>query len=173
LKERKLREASTVKRGKRVVNAQDAEALKECERQINRHLRDQMAIEKAHKEDFVNLREKTKQAERIRLKDKVYRIDTELDQIMTCFKLSFANLCSFLLSECMNRERHDLLALFESFFQLSGEAILTQDEKLISLQENQKEQQLMRKLGRCMTKLNRMRIRDMNGRRIPFALNNC
>jgi hypothetical protein len=50
-----------------------------------------------------------KEEKRIRDKDKVYRIDMELDQIMTCFKLSFVNLCSLFLTKCMAHEKFELL----------------------------------------------------------------
>jgi hypothetical protein len=64
-----------------------------------------------------------KEEKRLRGKDKVYRIDTELDRIMTCFKLSFVNLCSLFLKRCFNGEKMELLTLFESIFQFFKIAI--------------------------------------------------
>ena len=83
---------------------------------------------------------------RICVKDTVYRLDTELEQIMTCFKLSFANLCSVFLSECMNHETLELITLFESIFQLEGQAVITQHERIVTLRKNPKEPRLMKKL---------------------------
>ena len=172
-KERRLRENSKVELGKRILGAADRDELKECEREINRLLRHQREIEGEHKEEFIKLREKTKEAERIRFKNKVYRIDTELDQIMTCFKLTFANLCSFLLSECMDDERYEILTLFESFFDLKAIATKTGSEKLIKLHKNPKDTVHMERLKECLKKLNRLETQDLEGRTMQFALEDC
>tara|TARA_B100000315_G_C14422967_1_gene516443 strand:- start:63 stop:893 length:831 start_codon:yes stop_codon:yes gene_type:complete len=170
IKERKLREKSKVERGTRRLGAIDEKELKACEKEINRCLRAQKAVEKEHREDFTKLRKDIKEAERIRLKDKVYRIDTELDQLMTCFKLSFANLSSLLLSECMNHARYEMLTLFESIFQLNGYSVATATEKCINLERNQKEPKVMKVVGECMKKLNSMGIKDLQGHTLRFAL---
>jgi len=107
---------------------------------------------------------------RIRFKDKIYRIDTELDQIMTCFKLSFANLCSFFLTECMNHERYELLTLFESIFQLDGNARITDRQKTIELQRNPKAPKGMKKLEAGIKKLNEMKIQNLEGRLLQFSI---
>jgi len=168
-KETKLREKSKIELGKRVLSESDSEKLKQYEREINKCLRRQKSIEKQHKEAFTKLKENMKEEGRIRFKDKVYRIDTELDQIMTCFKLSFANLCSFLLTECMNHEKHELITLFESIFQLGGNAKITDREKIIKLERNPKEPNMMKKLEDCINKLNDMKIQNLEGRSMRFT----
>lgn len=107
--ERRLREKSTIVDGKRVLSEADSIELQQCEAQINKCLRQQKKIEKEHKDDFKRLKRCLKEEKRFRDKDKVYRIDTELDQIMTCFKLTFVNLCSLFLTKCMDRENFELL----------------------------------------------------------------
>ena len=111
-----------------------------------------------------------KEEGRIRFKDKIYKIDTELDQIMTCFKLSFANLCSFFLTECMDHERYELLTLFESIFQLDGNARITDRKKTIKLQRNLKEPKGMKKLEDGIKKLNEMKIQNLEGRLLQFSI---
>ena len=172
-RERRLRESSKLELGKRILGAADRDELKECEREINRLLRQQKEIEREHKDEFKKLREKTKEAERIRFKTKVYRIDTELDQIMTCFKLSFANLCSLLLSECMDNERYEILTLFESFFDLDAIATKTESEKLIKLHKNPKDTVHMETLKECLKKLNSLETQDLEGRTMQFELQDC
>ncbi|MCP4109033.1 MAG: hypothetical protein GY749_26480 [Desulfobacteraceae bacterium] len=161
-KERRFREKSSVD--------DSMSELKECEREIDRYLRWKRRIEKEHKDDFKKLRKNMNEEKRIRNKDKVYRIDTELDQIMTCFKLSFANICSLFLSECMNNERFEIRTLFESVFRLEGNAVITDGEKTIRLAENPKEPELMQKLTEAITKLNTMKMADLEGRRIQFSI---
>ena len=110
-----------------------------------------------------------KEEERLREKDKVYRIDTELDQIMTCFKLSFVNLCSLFLKKCFNDEKMELLTLFESIFQLEGSASILNGKKTIELEMNPKEPMLMDKLNNGLGILNTMNIYDLDDRLIKFG----
>lgn len=169
-REKKIREKVLIKHGKRVLCDSDSIALKQCESQITKCIREQKNIEKEYKYDFDKLKKYVKEENRIRDKNKVYKIDIELDQIMTCFKLSFINLCSFLLKECMNNERFELLTLYESIFQLEGNVIITDKEKRISLKKNEKEPKVMEKLKKCIKKLNSMKIKDLEGRIIQFAI---
>ena len=169
-KERELREKSKINLGKRVLSEPDSTELEEIERNIDKRLRSQKAIEKKHKDDFAKLKKNMKEEGRIRFKDKIYKIDTELDQIMTCFKLSFANLCSIFLTECMNNERYELVTLFESIFQLSGNARITEREKTIELERNPKEHNVMKKLEAGIKKLNEMKIKNTEGRLLQFIV---
>jgi transposase len=168
--ERELREKSTIESGERILDDDSLFELKQCERQINRCLRKKRTIENQHKEDFKKLKKHMKEEERIRLKDKVYKIDTELDQIMTCFKLSFANLCSLFLSECMNHEKFEIVTLFESIFYLDGKAVITDKDKIITLSKNPKEPELMKKLEEVTVKLNGMKMINLDGLQMQFCI---
>jgi len=168
--EKKLREESSINLGKRVLCDDRLDELKQCKKIIDRNLRKQKAIEKQYKEDFKKLKENMREEERIRLKDKVYRIDTELDQIMTCFKLSFANLCSLFLSGCMNHERFEMQTLFDSIFQLDGDAKISDKEKIIIINKNPKEPKLMNKLEAAIVKLNGMKMINLDGRQMKFSI---
>jgi hypothetical protein len=166
--ERRLREKSMIVEGKRVFGEADSTELKQCEDRINKCLRQQKAIEKEHKDDFKRLKWCLKEEKRIRGKDKVYRIDTELDQIMTCFKMSFVNLCSLFLTKCMDYEKFELLTLFESIFQLGGNSFVVDGKKTIELEMNPKEPKLMDKLEKGLHILNTMDILDPDGRFVQF-----
>jgi len=166
--ERRLRGKSVIVEGERVFGEADSIELKQCEALINKCLRQQKAIEKEHKDDFKRLKKSLKEEKRIRGKDKVYRIDTELDQIMTCFKMSFVNLCSLFLTNCMDHEKFELLTLFESIFQLGGDAFVVNGKKTLELEMNPKEPKLMDKLEKGLHILNTMDIHDLNGRFIQF-----
>ena len=166
--ERILREKSKIEIGKRKSdNQKNVEMLKKVEFQILKNIRNQNKIKKEDSNNFNKLEKLMKEKERIRVKDKIYKIDTELDQIMTCFKLSFANLCSYFLKECMNNEKYELLKLFESVFQLKGKAVIT-EKKLIHLQENKKEPSLMVKMQKVLKKLNIMELHNFQGKKIMF-----
>ncbi len=169
--ERILREKSEIESGKRVLNDKNnTDVLKKIESIIAKNIREQNRIRKEDSSDFGKLRKCVEEEERIRVKDKIYRIDTELDQIMTCFKLSFVNLCSYFLKECMNNEKYELVKLFESIFQLKGQAIVTDKEKQIHLQENKKEPKLKYTLQKVLGKLNAMEINNSHGKKLKFDL---
>ena len=170
LKERRLRERSKIVDGKRIMNEVDSIELQDCEAQINRYLRQQKMIEKEHKDDFKRLKMCLKEERRIRDKDKVYRIYIELDQIITCFKMSFINLCSLFLTKCMGHEKYELLTLFESIFQLGGTAFVDSEKKVVELKMNPKEPELMRKLNKGLCVLNEMDVHDMDGRAVQFKV---
>jgi hypothetical protein len=168
--ERTFREKSKIVDGKRVLGEVDSVELKNYETKINKFLRQQRMIEKEHKDAFKRLKKYLKEEKRIRDKDKVYRIDTELDQIMTCFKMSFINLCSLFLARCMDHEKFELQTLFESIFQLNGEAFIGNEEKRIELEMNPKEPELMDKLNKGLCILNTMNIHDPDGHSIRFNM---
>jgi len=167
-KERSLREKSIIVDGKRVLGEADAVNLQECESQINKCIRQKTKIEKEYKDDLDKFKISLDEEKRLRGKDKVYRIDTELDQIMTCFKMSFVNLCSFFLTKCFDNEKFELLTLMESIFQLNGSASVSNDRKIIDLEMNPKEPDLMDKLYKGLRILNTMQVHDLDGRVIEF-----
>ncbi len=168
--ERELREKSRIINGKRVLSEADAVNLQECESQINRCIRQKTIIEKEHKDDFDKYKRYLDEEKRLHGKDKVYRVDTELDQIMTCFKLSFVNLCSYFLTRCFDNEKFELLTLMESIFQLGGSASVSSDRKVIDIEMNPKEPDLMDKLYKGLRILNTMQVYDLDGRVIEFKV---
>jgi hypothetical protein len=133
----------------------------------------QKKVERQHKESFSKLKKYLKEEKRIREKGTVYKIDTDLDQIMTCFKLSFINLCGYFLIEFMNRERYELLTLYESFFQLKGESSTIDGKKIIKLFKNPKDAKLMKKLIPALDKLNNLNIENNDGMKLQFSMDNC
>ncbi len=87
---------------------------------------------------------------------------------MTCFKLTFVNLCSLFLTKCLDREKFELLTLFESIFQLGGDALARDGEKIIGLEMNPKEPELMDRVDKALRVLNTMNIYDPDGQSIQF-----
>jgi hypothetical protein len=168
--EKSLREKSEIIDGKRVLGDMDSIQLQHYEDQISKCHNKQKMIENEYKGDFHRLKMCLKEEKRIRGKDKVYRIDTELDQIMTCFKMSFVNLCSLFLTKCFYGEKMELLTLFESIFQLDGSASILNGKKTIEFVTNPKEPKLMDKLNNSLSILNTMNICDIDERLIEFKM---
>ena len=163
-----MREKSKIVDGKRVFSDVDERTYQECISRIGRCNRQKIKIKKENQDNFDKFERAVDEETRIRDKDKVYRIDTELDQIMTCFKMSFVNLCSFFLTKCFDNEKFELLTLIESIFQLNGNASVSSDRKIIDLEMNPKDPDLMNKLDKGLRILNMMQVYDLNGRMIEF-----
>jgi len=70
----------------------------------------------------------------------------------------------------MGHEKYELLTLFESIFQLEGTAFVDREKKVIELETNPKEPELMRKLNKGLCVLNEMDIHDMGGRAVQFKV---
>lgn len=165
-----LREKSEIIEGKRVLNEEDSIKLKHNEAEISKCLNKQRIVKSKNRDDFKKLEKCLKEEKRLRGKDKVYRIDIELDRIMTCFKMSFVNLCSLFLKGCFNNEKMELLTLFESIFQLDGSASISNQIKTIELEMNPKEPKLMGKLNDGLSILNTMNVYNLDKHLIEFKL---
>jgi hypothetical protein len=79
-------------------------------------LREKNNLKKGYEKQFKSLEKKKKELARIIDKKKIYQVDVELDQLMTCFKLSFANVCSYFLEEYLEGQKMSLETLYESIF---------------------------------------------------------
>ncbi len=91
-KERRLKEKSTIQDGKRIQSRENQAALENCQRTIRKIQRDMKKIEAPFKETFDKLRQTRKEFARIQGKDKIYHVDVELDQLLTSFRLTLANI---------------------------------------------------------------------------------
>lgn len=118
---------------------------------------------------FNSLRRKKTELARIIDKKKIYSVDVELDQIMTCFKISFANLCCYFLDTCFNGEKMTLQQIFETIFELRGKVKMDGDQRDIIIEGNTKQEKLMKKLDSAFETINLMGIKDINGYRYNFG----
>jgi len=168
--ERRYREKSTVENGERKLSEHDAEIFKGIQKEINSLKRNIKKIEKGHEKPFKSLKKKKKELARIIDKKKIYRVDVELDQIMTCFRISFANVCSYMLDECFNGEKMTLQRLFETIFELQGEVRVEDGQRKVFIARNPKQEYIMRKLESALEIVNRMEIVDTNKLSYYFKL---
>jgi hypothetical protein len=168
--ERIYREKSHVVNGKRKLSEDDAHMLQKIQRDINRLQRKIRTIKHADVKLFTSWQKKRTELARIIDKKKIYRVDVELDQIMTCFKISFANLCCYLLEECFSGEKMTLQRLFESIFELRGQLQVKNGQRNVFIKRNPKQEELMMKLNNAFDVINHMGITDIHGCRYHFTL---
>ncbi|MEA2051530.1 MAG: hypothetical protein U9O90_01730 [Euryarchaeota archaeon] len=161
--ERRYREKSTVVNGERELSERDMGILTSIQKEINSLKRRIKKIEKSREKPFKSLKKKKEELARIIDKKKIYRVDVELDQIMTCFRISFANICSYMLDKCFNGEKMTLQRLFETIFDLRGKVRVEGDQRNIYIERNPKQEYIMRKLESALDVINRMDIKDATG----------
>lgn len=168
--ERALRERSCIKDGKRILGEEDAEALQAYTREIRRLHRRMKAIEKGHEKEFKKLRRYESKWMRLQGKEIVYKVDVELDQIVTYFRVSLSNLCAYFLKEFLQMGPTSFSTLMQSVLLLDGEIEETREMRKVTLRRNPKDSAMMKKVEAALVKLNALSPRTLSGKRYEFAL---
>lgn len=171
--ERRLKENSKIKNGKRIQSQHNQKALEICQRQIRRRQREVKSIEKPFREKFDTLRKKSKEFARIQGKKEVYHVDVELDQLLTSFRLTLANLLTFLAKEILGPDASgsiEMNTLLQSLLFLPGRIEHQPGRRKVYINKNEKDLEFMAKLAKGFTKLNSLQIRHPGGAIYEFEL---
>ncbi len=167
--ERRLKEKSRIKGGKRIQSSQNEEALENCQREIRKIQRKIKKIEEPYKKRFTVLRQKNREFSRIQGKQTVYHADVELDQLLTSFRLSLANLLAFLAKVILNDLVVEMNTLIQSILFLSGTVEQRPDFRRVCINHNKKEPEFMAMLSEGLKKLNALKIRHPSGAIYEFV----
>ncbi len=162
--ETRYREKSKILEGKRQFKDEnDEQDFKTIEKQITQITNQIKKIKKNYGNFFSRLKKKKDELARIIDKKKRYHVDVELDQLMTCFKLSFANICNYLLEECFEGKKMSLQSLFDSIFDLRGKVKEEEDQRKILIEENPKQLDFMKDLADGFEAINKMKAKNIRG----------
>ncbi|KAF5429985.1 hypothetical protein C5S39_08255 [Candidatus Methanophagaceae archaeon] len=168
--ERELRIKGGVKDGKRIQSKEDQESLKACEREIGKVQRLIKKIEKKHEKEFIKLKRCEKSWLRLQGKEVVYKVDVELDQILTYFRVSLANVSAYFLKEFLQMSSLSFTSLMQSVLLLNGDIEETTKHRKVVLKRNPKEPAIMEKLEVALAKLNTLSPRTPSGKHYHFSL---
>ena len=168
--ERRLKERSKIKNGKRIQSCRNQEALEACQRHIRKIQRAIKAIAEPFKKSFMALRQKSKEFARIHGKREVYHADVELDQLLTSFRLTLANLLAFLAKVILDETAIEMNTLIQAILFLSGTLEHLPGRRKISFKKNPKDPKFMTKLANGLSKLNALNIRHPSGAIYEFEL---
>lgn len=169
-KERRLKERSKIKDGKRIQSRRNQDALETCQREIRKIQRGIKKIEEPFKKKFAILRKKSKEFARIQGKREVYHVDVELDQLLTSFRLSFANILAFLAKEIFDDMPVEMNTLIQSILFLSGTIEQLPGYRKVKINKNVKDPKFMKKLSGGLSKLNALKICHPSGAIYEFEL---
>lgn len=170
VEERRFKENSKIKEGKRLQSQRNKNALEICQRQIGKIQREIKAIEKPFQKQFNLLRRQNKEFARIQGKKEVYYVDVELDQLLTSFRLTLANLLAFLAKEILDETAIEMNTLIQSILYLPGRIEHAPGRRKVYIKKNNKDSKFMIKLAKGLSKLNSLRIRHPSGAIYEFAL---
>jgi len=161
---------STIENGIRRLPEPDMKSLESIQKEINSIKRMIQKIKDEYPKQFKLLKRKNDELARIVDKKKIYYVDVELDQIMTCFKISMANICCYLLDSCFDGQKMTLHRLFEEIFNLRAEVKIENDCRNITIKKNCKQPDIMKRLESALIVINDMKLKDMNGYQYNFTL---
>jgi hypothetical protein len=170
--ERILRSISCIQDGKRIMEEiKDMEALQICTSKIEKIHKSMKAIEKKHEKDFKSLYKYEAQWMRLQGKEIVYKMDVELDQILTYFRVSLSNICAYFLKEFLQKGSMSFSTLMQSILLLDGEVFDTNKQRKVVLKRNSKDPVMMKKLEEALKKLNALSLKTLSGKHYQFFLN--
>jgi transposase len=167
-KERRLRVRSDVVDGERILPKSQAQELRAISRTIAKHQR-RIALIRKEEPKIRKLERAQREWLRLQGKDTVYKVDVELDQIMTYFRVSLINLYTY-LSKLMGGSPLSLVNLLHTVLFLSGRVEETATIRHVTLEKNEVETDAMDRLQQAIERINAMNIEDDKGRRYRFAL---
>lgn len=169
-KERRIHSQGQVLEGKRVLPEETRPILKSIGREMAQCRRQIKSIEAEWGKDLQRLRRYEKEWLGLQGKEYVYRIDVELDQIMTYFRIALVNLSSWFLHECMPKHTMALSQFLHTILLIPGEIELGKDIRRIRLKRNPKDPDGMARLQSALQNLNNLQIQYLDGKRMEFAI---
>jgi hypothetical protein len=169
-RERRLRMRGQIVDGRRVLDEADRAALKSITAEIALCRERIRSVQSECGKPLFSLRRHEKEWLRLQGKQYVYRIDVELDQIMTFFRMALVNLSSWFLHECLGRSRMSLARFLHTILLLPATIELTRKQRRILLQRNLKDPEGMAAVELAIKRLNEWEIRHLDGRRMEFGL---
>jgi pyruvate-formate lyase len=169
-KERRLREKSVIRAGQRILSIEDKPKFVEIRKAINRTQREIRQLQATEPKQLKALDNKIREWQRLTGKTTVYRVDVELDQIMTSFRMCLVNLLCHLLENYLGNLRMTHQNLLHTFLYLPGEIISMSNQRIVKIQANVKEPKMMKRLEKAITKLNHEKIQTLDGKELRFEL---
>ena len=169
-KEQRFRRSTIIKNGIRVMSKEQSESFLKIGKEIKQHECRIKELIKPHEKLYHYLQKAKKEWMRIQGKEKVYKVDVELDQIMTFFRVGLVNLCSFLTDEIFQCSSVSMKRLFQSVLQIPGYIEETATKKLIMLEYNSKDKRIMLQLDLVLKKINKLGIKTLKGKPVEFKI---
>ena len=169
-KERHLRNQSTLRDGKRDLPKSLMQELDSYGKEINHHNRAIKKIENAHAKNFKLLKKYNREWLRLQGKETVYKMDVELDQIMTFYRISLANLYAYFIKHFLGGDPMSMIGLLHRVLFLGATIKQTSKVRKVILHYNKKDKLMMEKVAGAIEKLNALNVVNLQGKKMVFSL---
>ena len=171
-KERRLRNQSEIKHGKRKLEKKLMEELNSYGKEIRSHEREIKKIENEHLDHFRLLAKHRRQWLRLQGKETVYKMDVELDQTLTFHRVSLANLYAYFIKHFLGGQPISMTDLLHRIIHVHATIKQTDNIREIILDYNKKGKFMMEKLSVAIDKMNALNVIGPQGKRMRFSLKN-
>ena len=168
--ERKLREISRIEDGHRILPQKEQERFQKIGREISKSQRAITKIMEPRKGEFKRLRSLEREWLRLQGKETVYKVDVELDEIMTFFRVSLVNMYSYLLYELFGQEAVSMNRLVHSILHIPALIEESDEAKIVTLKNNEKDPDMMARLSNAIPRLNNLGLRELSGKTVEFRV---
>jgi len=169
-KERRLRNKSQIINGKRKLSKKEMSQLNNYKKQISMH---ENVIKKIQKENYVGFQKLIKNRRewlRLQGKETVYKVDVELDQILTFHRVSLANLYAYFIKHFLGCQNLSMLTLLHKIIHIRAIIKETANVRKIMLDYNKKDKSMMETLSNAIKKINSLSIKGPQGKVMEFSL---
>ena len=103
-------------------------------------------------------------------KDGVYKVDVELDQIVTFHRVSLAHLYAYFIKHFLGSDFISMMNLLHKVIHIHASIKETADTRKIILDYNKKDRLTMNKLANAIKKINSLNVIGPQGKRMEFFL---
>jgi len=134
------------------------------------HEREMKRIEKERPGEFRLLRKHQREWLRLQGKETVYKVDVELDQILTFHRVSLAHLYAYFVKYFLGGVSTSMLTLLHKIIHLHAKVEQTKEIRKIVIDYNKKDRHTMDVLAAAIEKMNELHVTGPQGRRMVFAL---
>ncbi|MBW1821831.1 MAG: helix-turn-helix domain-containing protein [Deltaproteobacteria bacterium] len=171
-KERRLRNQGKIQNGKLKLPKVQMEQLNSYEKEVQNCEKEIKKIEKEHCNHFRLLRKHRREWLRLQGKETVYKMDVELDQILTFHRVSLANLYAYFIKHFLGGESISLIKLLHKIIHIPAIIRESEDVRKVVLNYNKKDKFMMEKLSKAIEKINTLNVIGPQGKRMEFSFEN-
>lgn len=169
-KMRRLKAQSEIEDGKRKMAPDLMNKLETYRKKLLTHEREMKRIEKKRPREFRLLRKHQREWLRLQGKETVYKVDVELDQILTFHRVSLAHLYAYFVKYFLGGFSTSMLTLLHKIIHLHAKVEQTKEIRKIIIDYNKKDRDTMDVLAAAIDKMNELEVTGPHGRRMIFAL---
>ena len=169
-KMRRLKAQSEIEDGKRKMAPDLMKKLETYRKKLLAHEREMKRIEKERPREFRLLRRHRREWLRLQGKETVYKVDVELDQILTFHRVSLAHLYAYFVKYFLGGFSTSMLTLMHKIIHLHAKVEQTKEIRKIVIDYNKKDRDTMDALSGALEKMNELEVTGPHGRQMVFAL---